>query len=120
MPSLCAALAAVTAKASAPSRDATEFASNDDEGSFEVRYEPTGDLMELQGEVIAAANPLRGNLLLERDPAGHELTNLIQEPGTKGDNSRAIGFDAVGDPAHGGLFQPHVTIPGSSWGRPWR
>jgi hypothetical protein len=52
---------------------------------------------------------------LERDPAGHELTgheltDLIQEPGTKGDNIRATGFDAVGDPARGGLFQPHVTI----------
>jgi hypothetical protein len=110
MPSLCAGLAAVTAASSPLSLAATEFASNHEEGSFEVRYEPTSDLMELQDAVIAAANPLRGNLLLERDPAGHELTDLIHEPGTKGDNIRATGFDAVGEPAGGGLFQPHVTI----------
>jgi hypothetical protein len=60
--------------------------------------------------VIGVVNPLRGALLLDRDPAGQKLTDLIQQLGTKGDNVRRTGFDAVGDPARGGLFQPHVTI----------
>jgi hypothetical protein len=53
---------------------------------------------------------LRGNLLLERDPAGRPLSERIDEPGQAGDNVRRTGFDAVGDPAQGGLFQPHVTL----------
>jgi hypothetical protein len=38
------------------------------------------------------------------------LSDLIDQPGTAGDNIRRTGFDAVGDPADGGLFHPHVTI----------
>jgi hypothetical protein len=74
--------------------------------------------MQLQEDVLAVVNPLRGDLLLERDPAGHKLSELIDRPGTAGDNIRRTGFDAVGDPAQGGLFHPHVTInwfePGTS------
>jgi hypothetical protein len=110
MPALYAALAQLTANASALSLTATEFASNEHEGSFEVRYDAANELMQLQDDLLAAVNPLRGNLLLERDPAGHKLTDLITEPGTAGDNIRRTGFDAVGDPAQGGLFHPHVTI----------
>lgn len=110
MPALYAALAQLTANASALSLTATEFASNEQEGSFEVRYDAARALMQLQDDLLAAVNPLRGNLLLERDPAGHKLTDLITEPGTAGDTIRRTGFDAVGDPAQGGLFHPHVTI----------
>ena len=110
MPALYAALAQLTANASALSLTATEFASNEHEGSVEVRYDAASELMQLQDNLLAAVNPLRGDLLLERDPAGHELTDLITEPGTAGDNIRRTGFDAVGDPAQGGLFHPHVTI----------
>ncbi|HMD24929.1 MAG TPA: hypothetical protein VKH61_12580, partial [Streptosporangiaceae bacterium] len=46
------------------------------------------------------------------------LSDRIDEPGQAGDNIRRTGFDAVGDPTHGGLFYPHVTInwfePGTS------
>jgi hypothetical protein len=73
--------------------------------------------VQLQDEVLAVVNPLRGDLLLERS-AGHKLSELIDRPGTAGDNIRRTGFDAVGDPAQGGLFHPHVTInwfePGTS------
>jgi hypothetical protein len=110
MPALYAELARLAANASVLSLTATEFASNEHEGSFEVRYDPTSELMQLQVDLLAAVNPLRGNLLVERDPAGHKLTDLITEPGTAGDNIRRTGFDAVGDPAQGGLFHPHVTI----------
>jgi hypothetical protein len=89
---------------------ATEYGSNPNEGSLEVRYEPAEVLMELQEALIAETNPLRAGLLLERDPAGHQLSDLVSEPGTRGDNIRSTGFDAVGDPAKGGLFHPHVTI----------
>ncbi len=118
LPGLYAALVNLTANASPFSLTATEYGYNGNEASFEVRYEAAGQLMQLQDEVIAAVNPLRGNLLLERDPAGHELSELIERPGTAGDNIRRTGFDAVGDPAQGGLFHPHVTInwfaPGTS------
>jgi hypothetical protein len=38
------------------------------------------------------------------------LSELIARAGTAGDNIRRTGFDAVGDPARGGLVHPHVTI----------
>jgi hypothetical protein len=107
---LHAALRDVAAKAPQPWLSATEYRSNQDEGSFEVRYAPAARLMELQGDTIAVVNPLRGDLLLERDPAGRPLSERIGEPGQAGDNIRRTGFDAVGDPAHGGLFYPHVTL----------
>jgi hypothetical protein len=110
MAALYAALAQLTANASALPLTATEFAANEREGSFEVRYDAASELMALQDDLLAAVNPLRGNLLLQRDPAGHKLTDLITEPGTAGDNLRRTGFDAVGDPTQGGLFHPHVTI----------
>jgi len=74
--------------------------------------------MTLQRDTIAAVNPLRGELLLERDPAGHPLSDRLNELGTAADNIRATGFDAVGDPAEGGLFHPHVTINWFELGTP--
>jgi hypothetical protein len=112
------ALLDVAAKAPRLSLSATEYRSNQDEGSFEVRYAPAARLTELQDDTIAVVNPLRGDLLLERDPSGRPLSDRIDEPGPAGDNIRRTGFDAVGDPAHGGLFYPHVTTnwfePGTS------
>jgi hypothetical protein len=110
LPGLHAALGDVAAKAPQLWLSATEYRSNPDEGSFEVRYASAARLMELQGDTIAVVNPVRGDLLLERDPAGRPLSERIDEPGQAGDNVRRTGFDAVGDPAHGGLFYPHVTL----------
>lgn len=118
LPDLCAALGEVAAKASRLSLSATEYRSNEGEGSFEVRYTAATPLMELQDDTIAVVNPLRGDLLLERDPAGRPVSERIDEPGAAGDNIRHVGFDAVGDPAHGGLFQPHVTINWFELGTP--
>ena len=89
---------------------AMEYRSNSNEGSFEVRYEAASRLMQFQSEVLAVVNPLRGNLLVERNPAGRQFFELAQQSGTIGDNIRRTGFDAVGDPARGGTFGPHVTI----------
>jgi hypothetical protein len=100
------------------SLDAMEYRSNGDEGSFELRYEARSEVIELQDDTIAVVNPRRGQLLLERDPAGRPLSQRIDESGAAGENIRRTGFDAVGDPARGGLFQPHITInwfePGTS------
>jgi hypothetical protein len=110
LPGLCVALADAVRDALPISLRATEYRSNEDEGSFEVRFEATAELIELQDDTIAVVNPRRGELLLERDPAGRPLSQRIDESGTAGDNIRRTGFDAVGDPAQGGLFQPHITI----------
>jgi hypothetical protein len=118
LPGLRAALLDVAAKAPRLSLSATEYRSNQDEGSFEVRYAAAARLMELQDDTIAVVNPLRGDLLLERDPAGRPLSERIDEPGLAGDNIRRTGFDAVGDPAQGGLFYPHVTINWFELGTP--
>lgn len=115
---LCAALGDVAGKAPRLSLSATEYRSNEDEGSFEVRYAAAAQLMQLQDDTIAVANPLRGDLLLERDPAGRPLSKRIEESGVAGDNIRRVGFDAVGDPALGGLFQPHVTTNWFELGTP--
>ena len=98
---LHAALRDVAAKAPQLSLSATEYRSNENEGSFEIRYAAAERLMELQDDTIAVVNPLRGDLLLERDPAGRPLSERIDEPGQPGDNIRRTGFDAVGDPAQG-------------------
>ena len=109
LPEMCARLSDVAAKVPGLSLSATGYRSNESEGSFEVRYAPSPALMELQDDVIAVVNPLRGDLLLERDPAGRPLRERMVESGTVGDNIRRTGFDAVGDPARGGTFQPHAT-----------
>jgi hypothetical protein len=118
LPGMCKALFDVAAEVSPLALRATEYGSNEAEGSFEVRYEATTALMELQDETIAVVNPLRGNLVLERDPAGRPLKERIDESGAAGDNIRRTGFDAIGDPMNGGLFHPHVTLnwfqPGTS------
>jgi hypothetical protein len=118
LPGLCTALLNVAAKASPLALRATGYGANEAEGSFEVRYEAPAGLIELQRETIAVVNPLRGSLLLERDPAGRPLKERIDESGAAGDNIRRTGFDAVGDPELGGLFHPHVTLnwfePGTS------
>jgi hypothetical protein len=118
LPEMYGALLDVAAKAPRLSLSAMQYRSNPDEGSFEIRYAAADRLMELQADTIAVVNPLRGDLLLERDPAGRPLSERTGEPGLAGDNIRRTGFDAVGDPAKGGLFYPHVTInwfePGTS------
>lgn len=108
-PQLYNELPSIAGRYSAFTLKATEYASHDD-GPFEVRYQAAKRLMDLQADVLAKANPLRGDLLMDRDPAGHKLSDLARQSGTVGDNIRNTGFDAVGDPAKGGTFKPHVTI----------
>jgi hypothetical protein len=110
MAALQQALGALASDATTFTLHATEYGANEEEGSFEVRYEAAGELMQFQEELIGVVNPIRGSRLIERDPAGRKLSDLVQESGARGDNIRRTGFDAVGDPATGGLFHPHSTI----------
>ena len=107
---MCEALSRMATNVRAFVLAATEYGSNPDEGSFEVRYEAAPGLMRFQEEVLAIVDPLRGDLLREMDPAGRPLRELINGSGVIADNIRRTGFDAVGDPAKGGTFGPHVTI----------
>ena len=70
LPGLHAALLDLAAKASQLWLSAAKYRSNQNEASFEVRYAPAARLIELQHDTSAVVNSLRGNLLLERDPAG--------------------------------------------------
>lgn len=86
------------------------LAYNEREGSIEDRKEAVSSLVTLQDRVISMADPLRNGLLLERDPAGHNVADLLLAPGRLGENIRATGYGEVGDPATGGLFRPHDTL----------
>lgn len=62
---LNAALLGVAAKAPRLSLSATEYRSNPGEGSFEIRYAPAAQPMQLQADTIAVVNPFARGL-----PAG--------------------------------------------------
>lgn len=102
---------AALAQAWAPQHlTATGYAYNEGEGSLEIGYEVTDDLNTIQTQTIAALNPLRQELLLERDPGGNPVKALLQAPGMLGANIRATGYAEVGDPRKDGLFRPHATL----------
>lgn len=110
MERMCAELAEIAKRTPQLSVAATEFAYHAEDATIELRYEATAPLLHLQDAVVEAVNPIRGTLLRERDPSGHLLTELTTQSGTIGDNIRRTGFDAVGDPAEGGTFIPHVSL----------
>ena len=66
----CAALHTLSSTLPLIEAHATEVAFNAHEGSLEQRYASTDALRAVQSRVIECLNPLRGALLLERDPAG--------------------------------------------------
>lgn len=89
-----------------------DYCANDHEGSFEVVYEVNDSILSLQRMVINAANPLRGNLLLERDPAGNSIREILDERAdelaeteSRLDNLRRIGFSDAGM-----TYSPHLTL----------
>lgn len=94
----------------APHGQATRYAFNASEASYEVQYAVTDELVAWQNEVISIANPLRDELFLERDPAGNTIAELLQSEGIFGENLRQTGYAEVGDPRQGGLFRPHATL----------
>jgi hypothetical protein len=83
----------------------TGLAYNAGEASLEAQTESPADLARLQDDVIALANPMRGGLFLERDPAGNAVSAARETPGVLGDNIRETGYGEVGE-----LFRPHDTL----------
>jgi hypothetical protein len=88
----------------------TGLAYNAGEASLEARTEAPESLVAVQGAVIDIANPIRGGLVLDRDPAGNRVADLLDAMGPFGDNIRRTGYAEVGDPRAGGLFRPHDTL----------
>jgi hypothetical protein len=88
----------------------TGLAYNGDEASLEARTEVPDALVTLQECVIDLANPLRSGLLMECDPAGNRVADLLDAPGVLGENIRRTGYAEVGAPWAGGLFRPHDTL----------
>ena len=119
LPRLRAALLGLAARAPRLWLTATEYRSNQDEGSFEIRYGAAARLMELQADTIAVVNPLRGDLLLERDPAGRPLSERIDEPGLAGDNIRQTASTRWATRRKVGSSIRTSPSTGSSWGRRW-
>lgn len=81
------------------------LAYNAGEASLEAQTEIPGELVELQESVIALANPIRGDRLLERDPAGNPMADLCQGDDPVGRNIQDTGYAEVGE-----LFRPHYTL----------
>lgn len=103
-------LAQIAARTPALSLTAAEYVYNAGEASFEVDYETTDELVSAQAEVIAALNPLRGELLLRRDPSGGDMRRFLGRADRQGDDVRATGYWEVGDARTGGYFRPHATL----------
>lgn len=89
---------------------ATEYLYNAGEASLEIDYETTDTLAGMQMQIIEALNPLRGELLLERDPSGSDMQHFLAQSDRQGDDVRATGYWEVGDARQGGFFRPHATL----------
>jgi hypothetical protein len=85
--------------------DCTGLAYNAHEASLEARTQSPAELARLQDDVIALANPMRGGVLLDRDPAGNAVSASREAPGVLGGNIRETGYGEVGE-----LFRPHDTL----------
>jgi hypothetical protein len=105
LPSLDDGLRKIASAESAISLACTGLAYNAGEASLEARTEMPAALAALQASVIDFANPLRDSILLERDPAGNVVRELLAAPGTLGENIRRTGYAEVGE-----LFRPHDTL----------
>jgi hypothetical protein len=105
LPSLDEGLRKIASTESAVSLACTGLAYNAGEASLEARTEMPTALVALQARVIDFANPLRDGLLLERDPAGNVVRELLAAPGVLGENIRRTGYAEVGE-----LFRPHATL----------
>lgn len=105
LPSLDEGLRKIASTGSAVSLACTGLAYNADEASLEARTEMPATLTDLQERVIDFANPLRDDILLERDPAGNIVRELLAAPGVLGENIRRTGYAEVGE-----LFRPHDTL----------
>lgn len=81
------------------------LAYNKGEDSLEAQTEITGGLRSLQEAVIALANPVRAGRLMERDPAGNRVEDLLRREDPVGRAVRDTGYAEAGT-----LFRPHYTL----------
>lgn len=84
---------------------ATTYREDLEQGMFEVGYETTPELVELQQRIVEGLNPLRRGLRT-LDPVGRRIAEWL--PTTSGelrDNVERFGYDEIG--SH---FRPHVTL----------
>jgi hypothetical protein len=105
LPALDEGLRKIASSESAISLACTELSFNAREASLEARTERPTALAALQARVIDFANPLRDGILLERDPAGNVVHDLLAAPGVLGENIRRTGYAETGE-----LFRPHDTL----------
>lgn len=103
-------LGQIAANTPAFSLIATDYLYNAGEASFEADYETTDELVKMQMQVIEALNPLRGELLLQRDPSGGDMRRFFTQEDRQGDDVRKTGYWEVGDAREGGYFRPHATL----------
>lgn len=78
---------------------------NAGERSIEAGQKATPELVALQHAVITRFNAYRGDLLVDRDPAGHPVRPLLTDQTELGENIRRYGYAEVN-----GLFRPHDTV----------
>lgn len=102
---LHAGLSEIAAAGRSAELSCERFAYNKGEDSLEAQTEITGDLISLQQAVIALANPIRAGRLLERDPAGNRVEDLLRRDDMVGRNIRHTGYAEAG-----ALFRPHYTL----------
>jgi hypothetical protein len=107
---LLSAASEIAQTLSIPDIKATTYSYNAGEASFELQYETTDILLAWQNAIIQTVNPLRDSLIIERDPGGNVIADLLQSEGILGENLRRTGYGEVGDAKTGGLFRPHVTL----------
>jgi hypothetical protein len=98
-------LRAITTAGRAMKLSCTGLAYNDGEASLEARTDIPEELSRLQRDVLGLANPLRDGMLIDRDPAGNRLADLLADAGDLGANIRDTGYAEVG-----ALFRPHYTL----------
>jgi hypothetical protein len=84
---------------------ARRYLADQEQGMFEVAYEKSEEINQLQQDIIQALNSLRSGER-EKDPVGHILGDWF--PHTTGEtheNLAQYGYDEIG-----GLFRPHITF----------
>ena len=99
----------IASKTSFVPTTASRYQYNAGEASFEVQKQVTDQLLVMQEQVVSALNPLRGGLLLERDPAGNVVSEMLKQNNETGASIRTTGYGEYGDPKQGGTFRPHDT-----------
>jgi hypothetical protein len=88
---------------------ASRYQCNTGEASFEVQKKISTQLLDAQEQVVHVLNPLRNGLMLERDPAGNDVSSMLEQHDAAAESIRKTGYGEYGNPKQGGTFRPHDT-----------